>query len=566
MAGLGQPPPPPPGGLVITAEAVTNLNNDKTFLDFGDAQVAYHTIGLASSADNPAVQKPTQGQIEDYLTRFLAHVSRPVPRARGTAASSRRNRMDRVLMAARTLRGYQNNRWDLSGAIALGINDITPPGNAALNVNLPVVPWANIPPPMPHPAITGHINAHQQALIPTQTMYDKTVVPLIPTNNEARFYRETLRSALRRYYDEIDHPLYGGFEAVDGIGVPVRFIAQGWPKDGNSLWASLHYTRLLQITAANNLPGQLTFYLNDVKYPIWQYFNYVLHHPSHPRHRLYVVLEQHSRNEIETRQPGSTIIWGEMGILRALHLNKPDSGPPMYGHFRGMLQVIADFYEKEVVLFIRPTAALAGTFPNQNPYIVEVYGQSLHGQTNGQIFLVTDEADREQYQVVTHFGGIKLKYDGTDPNFSTLNRNNNDRWGWIPAPWYVAVNPTPAPVNIVTPHTNALFAPQLGSRPWLHFLGGENAVAEDPGYREGRYPLLPDLATVQWGSEVTPLAQVANFPWPFAGYSIASGVYTFQGAEYWPQWSNIKLYEAHTIRKEFQEARRLNIDVHPLSQ
>lgn len=46
------------------------------------------------------------------------------------------------------------------------------------------------------------------------------------------------------------------------------------------------------------------------KYHIWLYFNYVIHHANHRRHRLYVHLERQSIDEIETRHPGSRRLWG----------------------------------------------------------------------------------------------------------------------------------------------------------------------------------------------------------------------------------------------------------------
>lgn len=88
-----------------------------------------------------------------------------------------------------------------------------------------------------------------------------------------------------------------------------------------------------------------------------------------------------------------------VSILRALAENRKDSGPPMYGNFRGMMQVIADCFRKEIILFLRPSNAHAGR--NMN-YMYEVYGTQADGLTNGQILLVTDADKREHYQAVSH--------------------------------------------------------------------------------------------------------------------------------------------------------------------
>jgi hypothetical protein len=92
---------------------------------------------------------------------------------------------------------------------------------------------------------------------------------------------------------------------------------------------------------------------------------------------MYIHLERQSWNEVEQRKPGSERLWGRMSILRALSLNTPHSGPPMYGHLQGMFQVIADFYQKEVILFTRPLTAQAGTEPGVERPLYDVSGECV---------------------------------------------------------------------------------------------------------------------------------------------------------------------------------------------
>lgn len=58
------------------------------------------------------------------------------------------------------------------------------------------------------------------------------------------------------------------------------------------------------------------------KHQVWRWFNWVIHHGSSMRHRLYVHLELQSVHEIENREPGSTTLWGKRTLER------PCSTPP----------------------------------------------------------------------------------------------------------------------------------------------------------------------------------------------------------------------------------------------
>lgn len=246
-----------------------------------------------------------------------------------------------------------------------------------------------------------------------------------------------------------------------------------------------------------------------------------------------------------------------VSILRALAENRKDSGPPMYGNFRGMMQVIADCFRKEIILFLRPSNAHAGR--NMN-YMYEVYGTQADGLTNGQILLVTDADKREHYQAVSHIDGQQLTYNpGNNYYFNTSGMRGNERYGWIDAPW-MPYGPLPAGYSPVimnfNPDLSPRFAASNAHAHYLFFEARSDAFHWSPNYAYGRYPLLPDPRSHRWVVETMDPEPVmpddaVRYVYPFSQHQIISGVYTdVNGQECWLQWSNIKLYEAWKWQQE----------------
>ncbi|GAW14437.1 hypothetical protein ANO14919_038400 [Xylariales sp. No.14919] len=386
------------------------------------------------------------------------------------------------------------------------------------------------------------------------------------TVHERTVNSEQILGQLARYWDAFSQ---GGFTATDGAGNTPVFHVLNWPEDGNSLWYCLCYTTYLFRSSTPEWAW--------VKAQIWKYFNYVIHHPSHPRHRMYVHLERQSPAEIEQRSPGSRRLWGRMSILRALHLNTPDSGPPMYGNFYGMMQVIADFFRKEVILFIRPKDAKIDVLRPEYDY--RVFGRRADGQTNGQLYFVTDEVP-EHFQIVTTMDQVLVDYrsrtgqqDPPNPGgFDTSHRSSNDRYGWIDGPWMPLV-PLPdgyEPIPLANPPMlDPLFTLPFNTDECWQFSGRGEAVDNDPRYGMGAMPILPDPVTSGWATEtLAPVAGPApypEFPYQFSRHNIVTGVYVDQNREWWPQWNSMLAYKANEYR-ELARVRDLPTEPHVLSQ
>lgn len=274
----------------------------------------------------------------------------------------------------------------------------------------------------------------------------------------------------------------------------------------------------------------------------------------------------------------------------------------MYGYFRGMMQVIADFFQKEVIIFVRPYNSTAF---NSGVYTKEVYGQRANGLTNGQIMLVTDW-NKYHFQLVTHLGGVRVDYwTGGGPNFNTADVTSTDRYGWMrPLNWMPNAPLLPAgwaPLPLVPrPCHDARWLLNFQSDEWRCFEGRTTAVSIDGRYGHGQYPFLPiannlwqaeegapppamavaaALAAVgavlaaQAGVPMVPAGLVpavpyalAAFPYPFSPHLIVSGVYPAPapapaGTEYGPRWTHTKSLEHHEWPGE---AERLGIPTNPL--
>lgn len=150
------------GDIPIEARVLTGLTGKRTFLDYGDFQVAYHTIGLASTAANPVATKPSRAQIRRYLAQLIQQTSQPAPvPGNGKSEADRRRRLDKALMAARTLRQFRLDHHDLRN----GVDPLTNDEVNRLNH------WHAVPQPLPFPAITAHMNNHQTNIQNLERLY-----------------------------------------------------------------------------------------------------------------------------------------------------------------------------------------------------------------------------------------------------------------------------------------------------------------------------------------------------------------------------------------------------------
>ncbi|RYO75435.1 hypothetical protein DL766_002522 [Monosporascus sp. MC13-8B] len=193
----------------------------------------------------------------------------------------------------------------------------------------------------------------------------------------------------------------------------------------------------------------------------------------------------------------------------ALHENRVDAGPLMYSSFRGMMKVIADYFQKEVIFIPQTKFRPAG---NDNAahgvYDREVYGSWLHGMLHGQLMPVTDADKREHYQVVTHFKGVMLRYGATGPKFNTSGITSHTRWVWmrlgtpyIPDPIPNRWQPTPLPFIIPSSDVDARFTLKLLHDDWKYFEGRTKTVASNVQHGQGGHPNLPDPVAAGWITE-----------------------------------------------------------------
>ncbi|KAI0020703.1 hypothetical protein F4780DRAFT_779378 [Xylariomycetidae sp. FL0641] len=559
----GHPPWPGPAvaePVPATRALLHHLGAKGVEPDQGNETVAWKNLTIDTHPHHPA-RYPTEDEMKELFWKLLWHVSQPASRPGEPAPERlRRKRLRVALSASRTLRAFKNERWRLDRELGA----IDPVGDAL---------WE------PYAALRG----------PNAGGGGTRRPPLLPTLNECRDNTGEVAARWRGAWDGLRA---GGFEVLDCYHRPRQLRATCFPEDEASLWLCLLYFEHLKGYVASSTDWQA------IKYHFWRYYNYVLHHAQHRRHRLYCWLEHLSAEELEERVPGTRADWGKCSLLRALTVNRQHAGPPAYAHQRAMLQVIADFYGIEVVLFLRPAGALAAV---DNEYAYEAYGRAAHGQRHGQLLLVTQEPRREFFQIVTTVDRAAARYQtlrvaggsgppvGMNVHFPTWDRTAEDRWGWIRPPfnaWPVPLPPNHAgPVTLHTlPENDPAFPRQslLGNPEFRYFAGGEDAavlqdrpggygLASDYGY--GRYPSWGSPPPFDgWATEQDPLAlngQGPEFPWKFKPFKIADGIDRVAVGrrlrDIYPRWSDIRMYQAHTWRTELEALDR-RVDRHPKSQ
>lgn len=135
--------------------------------DYGDVQVAWHNVGLASTAARPNAPKPDRERVANYVARVIRHISvRPLgPSA--AAWSARRRRLKKALMAARTLLQIRMPIVNFKqNPIELRVGDVE-----LFNTTF----WHRIPAPLPYPAINAHLTAHRANLDNLELQYRDAV-------------------------------------------------------------------------------------------------------------------------------------------------------------------------------------------------------------------------------------------------------------------------------------------------------------------------------------------------------------------------------------------------------
>ncbi|KAI1746741.1 hypothetical protein F4782DRAFT_553064 [Xylaria castorea] len=508
--------PPPDPYLVepyirVMKDTIDNLSKERPGLDFGDIQIAYHNVGLAAKPTGRAPPKPSQEQVQDYFQR---------------------------LVAIRTLQQFKYENWDRTGRIDLRYDDRVR--------NVPDQVWDDLPGPLPDwDAMSRYITEFYRNRRATLSLEYQPAGDLWLTSRELEENSIKKYNELRRYLDACRA---SGFSAVHATGDADLGVIN-FPEDGNSLWYSLAYGPPMGSGSRETWA--------TIKYQIWNYFNHVLSHPA-----LYLVLQHQSSQEIEARTPGSERLWGRMSILRALYMNKPDSGPPMYCHFKGIYQVIADFFGKELVVFTRPQKADMMLHELRNDparvYNWRAYGSMNQGLDRGQILLVTDET-LEQYQIAIYFDGHPEQY------FDTSTSKSEDRYGWINAPWMnrpLADDYEPFPLPRA-PVDDDQFTAGTGSNLWYEFFGCGNAVSGNSTnhYNLGKETIFPDPQQAGWAEERPAPPFRAPYPYPRGNYRVVTGIYTdADGRDRWPQWDNIKAYEFYNFQAH---AKSIGLDLKP---
>ncbi|TRX93663.1 hypothetical protein FHL15_005339 [Xylaria flabelliformis] len=534
----GGPPPDPrvTGPYIrVMKDTIDNLSKERPGFDYGDIQIAYHNVGLAAKPTRTAPRKPSQDKVQDYFRRLVWHITGPAQHPNNPKSE-----------AARLRRQFKYQNWDLTGRI-----DIRDDDRAR---DIPDHIWDDFPDPLlDWTDLSQYISKFYQdekAILRAryQPAGDLWLTERELEENSTKKYIE-----LRRYLDACRA---SGFSAVNATGDADLGVVN-FPEDGNSLWYCLAHGPPMGSGSRETWA--------TIKYQIWNYFNHVLAHPAHPRHRMYVVLQQQSSQEIEARAPGSEKLWGRMSIQRALYVNKSDSGPPMYCHFRGIYQVIADFFGKEVVVFTRPqTAEIEAYDLRKDParvYDWKAYGSMNQGLDRGQILLVTDET-LEQHQIAIYFEGHPEQY------FDTSSSTSEDRYGWINAPWmnrplrddYEPIHLPSAPVD------DDQFTAGVGSNLWYEFFGCGNAVSGNSSnhYNIGMETIFPDPQQAGWTEEWPAPPFRSPYPYPRGNHRVVTGIYTDgYGMDRWPQWYNIKAYEFYNFQAH---AKSIGLDLEPVDK
>lgn len=168
------------GALPRPANLSGKLGGRTTYHDYGDVDVAWHTIGLASTATVAGVKPPLNVML-DYVARLVRDISAPgLPTDHANTKAARRRRMGKVLMAAHTILQFRFERFDLNGQIDLRYDDRA----------LGHAPWNIVPGPVPHATLVQSLNNHRANLNNRKLAYDRDAPPLYPSPQQLGENRE----------------------------------------------------------------------------------------------------------------------------------------------------------------------------------------------------------------------------------------------------------------------------------------------------------------------------------------------------------------------------------------
>lgn len=553
---MAAPGPMPPRIPLPDAPFMKGLGyRSQTIFDYGDVKHAWYNLGLSALPG-----APTQIQYEVYCKALLDKIRDR--RDRRTEAT-RERRIRIVLMAIKTVSGHSRAHMSFRN----------PDRDFPLPSDLPRgKPWAvqmariaaADNPPLTAAALTNiNFIAHSKSRAAdfrrrvVKRRYLRTQ-PDLPSTREMFNTARTIRMAewegARRHED---------FTVLDSNSLVqnMRAVA-AYRGAGNSLWHALAYQ-----VHGTGLPGFTSPNIGlragrREKAMLYHFFTHVLHDPSHIRHRMYTWCQETARSArngvhgLEDQMDD----WGELSVLRCLATNEPDAGPPKEPYFRSIFQLISDFYRQEVLVFYKHKGVLGPGAGFEDHYSCYVFGKQAYGtdidfynpcHNTGQLMFVTDE-DFEHFDAVT--------FSNSPPGtiFDTSNWDNNERYGWILAPFTDPPDANPpiiVPLTDIPSEDNGVPVGTPGrltwDRPWdnpafvlapgeplvLCFENDRNAVETRPGFGNGRMPRLANKLTMgAWLTEVGAPGEDSR-PTVFEPWLMTSGCYmqygnarlTFQG-------------------------------------
>lgn len=519
---MAAPGPRPPRIPLPDDRFIRGLGySSETKFDHGDIQHAWYNLGLSAQAG-----VPTQAQYEEYCKNLLDKIKDRRDR-RSSATRARRNRI--VLMAIKTISGHSRAYQSVQNPdLDFPLTSDLPRGKTWASQIARIA--AADRPPLAAAAIANinYFSQSRAAAVDAQRRarrrkYYRTQTDL-PSRREIFNTGRLIRMAEWEWANR-----HEGFTVLDSRGVIQRMRTVATYEDsGNALWHALGYQ-----VHGMGLPGLKSPHIGlragrREKAMLYHFFTHVLHDPTHIRHRLY------SWNQESTRSARNGVHglqnqmddWGEFSMLRCLATNDPDAGPPKDVYYRSIFQLISDFFRQEVLVFYTfkglpgPGAGFGGHYSSV------VFGKQAFGtdpnffnpcHNSGQLMFVTDEN-------FDHFDAVTFAHERAGIVFDTGNWDNNDRYGWILAPFTDPPDANPPVVMALTDIPGGNNGAPAGTpghltwgRPWddpafnldanhplvVCFENDRDAVETRPGFGNGRMPRMPNILTMgAWITEV----------------------------------------------------------------
>ncbi|KAH9885342.1 hypothetical protein F4778DRAFT_761153 [Xylariomycetidae sp. FL2044] len=505
-----------PPQLIPDAVWLRDLN--KRQYDHGNHQRAWRNLGLDSNFRDYHVAPLDRASMHTYLHGLWTAVNNfatPTPNLQ--ARRTRKKQLRRIMRAAQTLYGYQNENWDLS--VGAPLPHITLRDTRATQAQLFNAGLAGWDPAAegPLPGVAGPVppgpNPRWRGARIGRALW-KIRGPERPTPNE-----------LAHAHLQVRMPKWLGIRTQYGFNVRYVGFEDGWardcrslpvPEDEDSLWNSVSYFVNARHPMELGKDGcAIRGYPEmgpNVKAEIWRYFVEVLNsnnpisgpgYREHPRFRQYCLFQNMSTvTDAE---------YGKRSLLRCLSTNRIDAGEVRRCTDEYILQIIADYYNREVVVFYPdrhedPVYQSALPMDERLAWRVRAYGHPSHHDLteNDQIILVTD-INRRQYYPVHDLGG--------EASVPTEAISGVDRWHWE-MPWWpdaaggVLQEADVAPVHLSTQAGHAepwrpLNHPRLTSA-HLDYFNGYKDISADIAWN-GRMPRFPGVdVTDDWDEEIAP--------------------------------------------------------------